>query len=148
MVISVILVIQKRIYLVNFIMELEIVQKKIVSKILFNFLIHFIRFSHKELNDEGKKKFIIQHESFLVSAKNKFGKTKVDKKLNEYINEKKKINVNNNNQNVDNKLRFYIPIYYPYLILYDDQNVNNQCQIPFINFPTINQFKIGQQGIK
>ena len=37
MVISVILVIQKRIYLVNFIMELEIVQKKIVSKILFIF---------------------------------------------------------------------------------------------------------------
>jgi hypothetical protein len=37
MVISVIIVIQKKIYLVNFIMELEIVQKKIVSKILFIF---------------------------------------------------------------------------------------------------------------
>ena len=61
---------------------------------------------------------------------------------------KKKINVNNNNQNVNNNLGFYIPIYYPYLILYDDQNVNNQNQIPFINFPTVNQFKISQQGIK
>jgi len=47
MVISVILVIQKKIFLVNSIMELEIVQKKIVSIFYFFFNSFFLDFHIK-----------------------------------------------------------------------------------------------------
>jgi hypothetical protein len=108
---------------------MEIVQKKIVSKIIF---FKFNRYSHKEISEEEKKK--LEQEILLKNKR----KSKVDKLSNKYkdvntiVNEINFKNINNSG--------FYAPFYYSYLIPFNiSQNLNTQNQLNYINLNQANQ---------
>ena len=92
---------------------------------ILNILINYFRFSHKNIDKDVMQKFIHDNEQYVLEAKRKHGKTRIDRELNEYLR-KKKNNINlynnngNNNSNMNNNLNLQVmnnPLLINYLLL-------------------------------
>ena len=83
-----------------------------VSSIFLILIIFIFRFSHKNIDKDRIQKFIHDNEQYVLDAKKKHGKTRIDRDINEYLRKKngnkihmynnKQNNTNNNNNNMNN----------------------------------------------
>ena len=111
-VISAPIVMSLKIFLVNTSLLWEIVIMRNAGKNHFFNIFNFYRFSHKNIDKDGIQKFIHDNEQYVLDAKKKHGKTRIDRDINEYLrrkngnrihsyNNRSKMN-NNNMNNINN----------------------------------------------
>ena len=87
-VISAPIVMLLKIFLVNTSLLWEIVIMRNAGKIHFFNIFNFYRFSHKNIDKDGIQKFIHDNEQYVLDAKKKHGKTRIDRDINEYLRRK------------------------------------------------------------
>ena len=72
---------------------------------IFYFNYFYFRFSHKNIDKDRIQKFIHDNEQYVLDAKKKHGKTRIDRDINEYLRRKNgnKIHSYHNNNNNNSK---------------------------------------------
>ena len=69
----------------------------------FHFYFYF-RFSHKNIDKNRMQKFIHDNEKYVLDAKKKLGKTRIDRDINEYLRRKNGNKIHSYHNNKQNNI--------------------------------------------